>query len=233
MRIWISKHNLNGNDLNNLKLIVEFCIGVYMVNWFYIKINSKWTQGPRHLLFQLQLLKEQSAEVKKIVMPTVKRSAWYGFSESVLQSMLSSEEEQERRFAVEKILQIRGEGDETKQLGDSSVRPRKTPSVNTEATSLSQLIDWSSGVYEPPLTCSLTTYDIKTFVSKAMVVPDWPSHTQSVERCVKMTTEAAAHVYSEERREQYIKGQMISRDLMRRNRSKQDMISLVGFKNKT
>ena len=233
MRIWISKHNLNGNDLNNLKLIVEFCIGVYMVNWFNIKINSKWTQGPRHLLFQLQLLKEQSAEVKKIVMPTVKRSAWYGFSESVLQSMLSSEEEQERRFAVEKILQIRGEGDETTQLGDSSVRPRKTPSVNTEATSLSQLIDWSSGVYEPPLTCSLTTYDIKTFVSKAMVVPDWPSHTQSVERCVKMTTEAAAHVYSEERREQYIKGQMISRDLMRRNRSKQDMISLVGFKNKT
>ena len=66
-----------------------------------------------------------------------------------------------------------------------------------------------------------------------MVVPDWPSHTQSIERCVKMTTEAAAHVFSEERREQYIKGQMISRDLTIRNRSKQDMISLVGFKNKT
>ena len=62
---------------------MEFIVGVYIVNWFNIKINSNWTQGPRHLLFQLQLLKEQSEEVKTIVMPTVQRSAWYSFSESV------------------------------------------------------------------------------------------------------------------------------------------------------
>lgn len=149
MRIWVSKHGLKGKNLNNLKMIVQFCVGVYMVNWFNIKINSKWTQGPRHLLFQLQLLKEQCEKVRTIVMPTVVRSAWYGYSESVLQAMLCSEEEHERREAVEKILKIRGEGDETKQLGDNRVRPRKTPAINTEATTLSQLIDWTSGVSEP------------------------------------------------------------------------------------
>ena len=89
-RIWISKHNLKGKNLNNLRMIVEFIVGVYIVNWFNIKINSNWTQGPRHLLFQLQLLKEQSEEVKTIVMPTVQRSAWYSFSECVLQAMLCS-----------------------------------------------------------------------------------------------------------------------------------------------
>ena len=147
----------------------------------------------------------------------------------MLQAMLCSEEEQERKDAMEKILKIRGEGDEMSQLGDSRVRPRKTPSINCEAITLSQLIDWSSGVSEPPLTCSLTTAEIKAFVGNPMVVPNWPSHTQSVERCVKMTTEAASYVYSHERRDHYIKGQMVSRELMGRNRSKQDMMSLVDF----
>ena len=231
MRIWISKHNLDEKDVDNLRMIVEFCVGVYIVNWFNIKINSKWTQGPRHLLFQLQLLRDQSEHVKNIVMPSVRRSAWYGFSESVLQAMLCSQEAGERIDAVEKILNIRGTGDETTQVGDSSVRSRKTPAINSDATTLSQLIDWTSAVYEPPLTCSLTTSEVKAFVNCPMVVPDWPSHTQSVERCVKMTTEAAAHVYSYQRREQYIKGQMVSRELMGRNRSKQDMKNLVDFVN--
>ena len=39
-----------------------------------------------------------------------------------------------------------------------------------------------------------------------MNVPGWPSHTQSIERFVKMVTEAAGHVYSHERREWYING---------------------------
>ena len=130
MRIWVSKHNLKGKNLKNLRMIVEFCIGVYIVNWFNIKINHNWTEGPRHFLFQLQLLKGQCEKVKKIVMPTVCRSAWYGHSECVLQAMLCSEEEQERRDAVEKILKIRGKGDENTQIGDSSVRSRKTPSIN-------------------------------------------------------------------------------------------------------
>ena len=140
MRIWVSKHNLKGKNLKNLRMIVEFCIGVYIVNWFNIKINHNWTEGPRHFLFQLQLLKGQCEEVKKIVMPTVCRSAWYGHSECVLQAMLCSEEEQERRDAVEKILKIRGKGDENTQIGDSSVRSRKTPSINIEATTLTELL---------------------------------------------------------------------------------------------
>src|SRR5688572_5064915 len=103
MRIWISKHNLKGKNLNNLRMIVEFCVGVYFVNWFNIKINNNWTQAPRHILFQLQLIKEQSEEVKTIVMPTVKRSGWYSFNECVLQAMCAvtrsrREEMQWRRY---------------------------------------------------------------------------------------------------------------------------------------
>ena len=62
-----------------------------------------------------------------------------------------------------------------------------------------------------------------------MIVEDWPSHTQSVERCIKMVTEASGHVYSQDRREGYIRSQILSRELMSRNRSKKDMHNLVNF----
>ena len=64
-----------------------------------------------------------------------------------------------------------------------------------------------------------------------MQVPDWPSHTQSVERCVKITTEAAGHVFSQQRRDVYIRGQMVSRGLMSTNKSKKDLFDLLNFSN--
>ena len=63
-----------------------------------------------------------------------------------------------------------------------------------------------------------------------MEVPNWPSHTQSVERCIKMVTEAAARVYSKERREGYIRSKVVSRELMSMNKSKKDLANLVKFK---
>lgn len=61
------------------------------------------------------------------MMPTVQRSAWYGHSEAILQSMLCSEDDDERKKAVELILKIREAGDRHTQIGDRSLRPRKPP----------------------------------------------------------------------------------------------------------
>ncbi|KAG7177385.1 hypothetical protein Hamer_G016669, partial [Homarus americanus] len=77
----------------------------------------------------------------------------------------------------------------------------KIPPINVNATKLSELVDLSLEVLEPPLTTSLTSQELRNLKETPMQVPKWPSHTQSVERCVKMVTEAAGHVYSHERRE--------------------------------
>ncbi|KAG7165939.1 hypothetical protein Hamer_G011852, partial [Homarus americanus] len=77
----------------------------------------------------------------------------------------------------------------------------KVPPINVNATKLSELVDLSLEVLEPPLTTSLTSQELRNLKETPMQVPKWPSHTQSVERCVKMVTEAAGHVYSHERRE--------------------------------
>jgi hypothetical protein len=229
-RIWVSKHGLSKKNVQNLRHIMEFVIGVYMPNWFNIKVKHSWVEGPRHVLYQLELLRFQKKKVVDIVKPTVQRGAWYAHSESVLQAMLCSEVAEERKFAVDKIVNIRGHGEDDTQVGDNSVRYRITPDINWKSTKLADLIKWKENVTEPALTCHLTTTQVKQFVVKPMIVPDWPSHTQSVERLVKKVTEAAGHVYSHARRDAYIRGQEVSAELMSSNRSKQDMVGMVRFR---
>ena len=126
--------------------------------------------------------------VIQTVLPTVKKSTWYVFSENILQTLLSSKEIAERKFAIQKILELRDGND----IGDLSVRPRKTPTINTDAITLLDLIEWTSDVFEPPLTCKLTVVEIKEFIEKPMEVPDW----SSIERIVKQVTEASMAVYT-------------------------------------
>ena len=104
-----------------------------------------------------------------------------------------------RTEAIETILRIRGTPFEDDQLGDCSFSQRKVAKLNVNTSKLSELVDLSSEALEPPLTTSLTSKDLKSFKDTPMIVTKWPSHTQSVEKCVKMVTEAASHVYSHEK----------------------------------
>ena len=63
-----------------------------------------------------------------------------------------------------------------------------------------------------------------------MEVPSWVSHTHAVERLVQMVTDACGKVYGEERREGMIKSQQVRRELMSRNRSKQDFAKLTHLR---
>ena len=119
LKLWISKHTFRGKDLANLKLIVGYIVGVYYPMWFEAKVKHNFIEGPRHVLKQLELLRLQPNKVQEIVMPTVISSAWYSHSEAVLQTLLCSEDEVERRFAVKKVLGLR----EGRMTGDTNVRP--------------------------------------------------------------------------------------------------------------
>ena len=221
----MSKQGITDENLNKLRLIVENIVGVYVPNWFNIKVKSSWVEGAINLLNQMQLLKNQAQEVIDIVLPTFKRSAWYAHFESVLLSMLCSHIEVERGEDVNKIVKLRGARIDTLKFGDRSFRIRKTPTIIMEATCLSKLID-RSDISEPPLTCLPSNQVVKEFINTPMKVPKWPSHTQFVERCVKMTSENACHVFDQVRRVTYIRGQLASRELTADNSSKKDFRNL-------
>ena len=94
--------------------------------------------------------------------------------------MLASSDKEERKFAVQKILKIRGRA----ELGKSDSRYRKLPRMNVDSNTLFDLIDWRRA-HEPVLTLKLTKEEIIHFKSEPMDVPYFPGHTQAVERAVK------------------------------------------------
>ena len=96
--------------------------------------------------------------------------------------MLCSENETKRKEGIEKIIQIRQRRCKS-NLGDKSVRIRKTSELNPTATNLTKLIAWKKA-YEPQCTCAFTTVQLKEYFSKPMAVPDWPCLAQSIKRRV-------------------------------------------------
>ena len=96
-----------------------------------MKIHNKWIDGPTNVLFELSCIHTQSKVVQLAVMPTVRSSVRYTQSESILVTMLcSEEEEEERKFAALKIISIRGK----QEMGDRAVRLRQLPYLNIKAT---------------------------------------------------------------------------------------------------
>ena len=178
--LWMSAHGLVGEELMILETVVIYIVSVYVPMWFEIKVKHSWVEGPRHVLTHLGRLKLQSPEVQGILLPYLRTSSWFAHSEAILQTMLCSEDKDERVFAVNKILEMRGK----KALGCSKPRKRKLPKLNTDATSLKNLICWDKP-HEPLLTCTLSKHEISALKDKPMEVEYFCGHTQAIERAVK------------------------------------------------
>ena len=188
-RVWVSKHNLrkNSKTYKSLRIIVTFIVTHYAPMWFHIKSKPNVLNGPRHVLKMVQLTSKYCSEdTREIVEPVIQRGAWQAHSENMLLSMMGSDDEIERRFAIKKIIEIRGD----KELGDDSVRDFHVPTLKWDADSLFNLIDWSGEnepIYEPVITCSFTNEELKQFLDKPLPADDVPCHTQSCERAVKVS----------------------------------------------
>lgn len=96
-------------------------------------------EGQHHILFQMRLVRLQKKAVIDVVYPTIQRSAWYTFSKMIIQTLLCSDCSEGRKAGVQKIVYVMVGYDET--MGDLSIRPRKTPSINPSATTQLELID--------------------------------------------------------------------------------------------
>ena len=139
MMLYCKKHGLRGKAIKVLTTLISFVVSIYYKMWFEIKCSPLMIDGPRHLLKTVQLLSVASPDVQEVVQPLVQRGAYHGHSENVLLSLLCSDSGEERSFAVDKILELRGED----KFGDKSVRDFHTPPINWNASSLQDMIDWS------------------------------------------------------------------------------------------
>ena len=211
-RLWVSKHGLTGENFLILRAIVTYIVCDYYYMWFEIKADSSLIAGPRHKLKEIELINklkgrdEKSKQMKEIAKYYVEKGAWHAHPEHVLLALLSSPSEDDRRFAVSKIEEIR----DGANIGDSSPRPFAPPKLNWKATSIREIQDWSNAT-EPIITTSTPTNELRNFLMTPLTFPKVPGHTQSCERAVKEVTCASAHVFGAERRDGYIRAKLKSR----------------------
>ena len=88
--------------------------------------------------------------------------------------------------------------------------------INFKAVHWTDLIDLSvNGVCEPPLTQDFSDNELQNslLTGEKINLPDFPSHSQGVERAVKLVTEASQSMYGFEARHQHILAKVLCQQL--------------------
>ncbi|GBM10877.1 hypothetical protein AVEN_42131-1 [Araneus ventricosus] len=168
---------------------------VYTPNWLYIKSKLSLKDGAKQVRNTISTTKYLSHDLKNVVAGVICRNSFFAQPGIILLCMLKDERPHIRELAARRIIKSRESSSDGK-----SVHVFLPPKLNFEATNYTEMIDWSSIT----ITSQPILLDISTDVFKSIVRdkknPEWnlvhfPRHTQIVERCVKLATEATAEVY--------------------------------------
>ena len=227
-RLWVSRHGLTGDDLEDFRVIIEFVANFYFPMWFEIKADSSIVKGPYHILQEIRMVQKMRGEddrsktVKDIAKKFIEKGAWHAHTEHLLVSLLSSDDESDRHFAIEKILKLRN----GQEYGDKSVRPFSAPKLNWNATSLRDIQDWSD-LTEPLVTATIPTSNLRQVFANPLKLKKFPSHTQSCERAVKEVSTASKCVFGAERRDGFIRARVKSREVMPSMEKKSDFQGMI------
>jgi hypothetical protein len=201
-----------------LKILVQYIQRVYGTVWFRVKAAKSFIQGPEILFGIIQDVKavNQNKVISDIVFPVLERNAFCCLPENFLASLLYSADPDHREFAVAKILQIRSEP-------VTGVASQHVPKINLDAEDWSKLVDISSSTCsQPPCVRQFTNDELEAMKVFPGLPPPIPLHTQSVERAVKLTSEACRTSYTWEKRHEYIVAKIASRQKRKRFSSKKD-----------
>lgn len=211
LRLYIS----DSNPSNELKILVQYIMKTYAPVWFDIKRHYSVKYGPKHVFKVIQTTRDFSAEIKKVIDPVIERNSFFCHPENMLLTMITDERLHIRELGFRRVLKARSVENNSK----SAVRIFHTPTLNFEAKDYSELIDWSKcKVSPPPMMRKLTTETISTYL-RNKTLPEFefmnfPCHTQAVERCVKLVTEASDKVCGQDNRDGFIRTTMLSRSVM-------------------
>ena len=89
------------------------------------------------------------------------------------------------------------------------------------------MIDIETELYKLLLTMCLSDDQIEAFEKIPLSIPDYPNHTQAVERAVKLMTEAASKVVGFKQRHGMICPRIKARKLIPRFHCKKDALPML------
>ena len=191
----------------NLKILSEYIVRVYAPVWFHIRLHPTIKDGPKHLFQLITLSRYLPQAMKAIIDPIITRNSFFAHPENLLLAMLYDDRPLIQQVAQDTILQARAQ---------ATVREKfQVPLLNFDAGDYVNLIDWEATVAtEPPLLRGIELENLSDM--------DFPCHTQAVERCVKLVTEASSKVCGAENRHGYILNLIAARIHLPTYHSKQE-----------
>lgn len=194
-----------------LIVLVTYVMRVYGPMWFTIKCNSSCVNGAKHLWQTISLSRYLDANLKKIIDKVIQRNGYFGHPENLLLAMLGDDREVIRDLAYRRIIKARSENVQ-------GLRMFKVPTFNFDAKDYTDIITWRDcEITEPPLTLNMSDETLKDVVKNGLSMSqiiDCPCHTQAVERCIKLVTEASNAVCGDNKRDGFIRARLLSRKRM-------------------
>ena len=198
--------------------IVFFIINFYLPGWFRIKSLPHCQDGARHLQYLLELSRDLCKEDQEIVQRVMQDNGHWAHGENVSIACLSDPNEEIRRKGIQFIRMAR----ETFNKEDE-VRKFVPPEINFKSEKFCDLINLDDAPKtEPPVTKDLSDDVILSALSTPLILPAFPSNTQSVERAVRVVTKCAKKRTGRVARHRLILQKLESRKRVKKFNSKKD-----------
>jgi hypothetical protein len=99
-------HGFTVKKLKILDLLILFIVHYYFPIYFLIKVKHSIVDAPYHILTQLRILRTLPKALRDVVIPYIQSGAWYSHSENLLTSLICSQSPSDRKFALDKIIEI-------------------------------------------------------------------------------------------------------------------------------
>lgn len=203
------------NPTEQHKILVSFILKSYMPVWFHIKKSKYFTDGPKHVFEVIESSRFLPENLQTVIDPVIERNAFFAHAENLVLSMIVDKRSHIRELGFRRIIKARKCFSKRKL-----VRSFQPPKINFQATDYIEMIDWNTAsLSPPPLLRRLTDQEIWSKIQSGEKADEWnfnkfPCHTQAVERCVKLVTEASQKVVGSDARDGFIRSTLLSRSSM-------------------
>lgn len=181
---------------------------VYAPVWFSIKKYSCAQNGAHRVSKLIKYSRDLCDDILLIIDPVIQRNKFFAHPENVLLAMIFDNRRPIRELGLRRIIEAR-------RVKSNSVRVFKLPKRNFQAADYIDIIIWAeSQITPPPILDNVSDKVIKEMVEKErlndIAIPAFPCHTQAVERCVKLVTEASMAVAGRKARDRLIRTKLMS-----------------------
>ena len=171
-------------------------------------------EGPLLILKNVQLINQQSDEVREIVKPVVQRNAYLLEGGVMLCAMLSSSDRNLREKGLLLVSEAKRKPHRPKMKVLRGIRKLQIPKILWNATSWDSLVDMSLlPLSLPSIITRMGEDQFDKILDEPFQFPKLPLHSTSVERAVRLVSESSELVYGHQKRHsailQKIKGRQI------------------------